>query len=32
MLIKQCREEAADLGNQWSARDVDLALWIVGGR
>lgn len=32
MLIKQRREEAADLGNRWSARDVDPALWIIGGR
>ena len=31
-LIKQCQEEAADLGNRWSAREVDLALWIVGGK
>jgi hypothetical protein len=32
MLIGQCRAEAADLGNRWSARDVDLALWVVGGK
>ena len=31
MLIEQCRAEGAEAGNQWSARDVDLALWILGG-
>jgi hypothetical protein len=29
-LIEQCRAEGADAGNRWSARDVDLALWILG--
>jgi hypothetical protein len=29
-LIEQCRAEAADQGHQWSAREVDLALWILG--
>lgn len=31
-LIEQCRTEGADAGNRWSARDVDLALWILGGK
>ena len=31
-LIEQCRAEGADVGNRWSARDVDLALWILGGK
>jgi hypothetical protein len=31
-LIEQCRTEAADEGHQWSARDVDLALYMLGGR
>jgi hypothetical protein len=30
MLIEQCRAEAAEVGNRWSAREVDLALWILG--
>ena len=29
-LIEQCRTEGTDEGNRWSARDVDLALWILG--
>ena len=29
MLIEQCRGEAADAGNRWSARDVDLALYVL---
>jgi hypothetical protein len=32
MLIEQCRAEDGEVGNRWSARDVDLALWILGGR
>jgi hypothetical protein len=32
MLIEQCRAEAADAGHRWSARDVDLALYILGGK
>jgi len=32
MLIEKCREEAADAGHRWSARDVDLALYILGKR
>ena len=32
MLIEQCRAEGAEAGNRWSARDVDLALWILGGK
>jgi hypothetical protein len=32
MLIEQCRAEGAETGNRWSARDVDLALWILGGK
>ena len=32
LLIEQCRAEAADEGHRWSARDVDLALYILGGR
>jgi hypothetical protein len=32
LLIEQCRAEAADEGHQWSARDVDLALYILGGK
>jgi len=31
-LVEQCRAEGADAGNRWSARDVDLALWILGGK
>lgn len=31
-LIQQCRKEGAEVGNRWSARDVDLALWILGGK
>ena len=30
MLIEQCRAEAAEVGHRWSARDVDLALFILG--
>ena len=30
ILIEQCRAEGADVGNRWSARDVDLALWNLG--
>ena len=29
-LIEQCRAEAANEGHQWSAREVDLALWVLG--
>jgi hypothetical protein len=29
-LIEQCRAEAADAGLQWSARDIDLALYMLG--
>jgi hypothetical protein len=29
-LIEQCRAEAADAGHHWSARDVDLALYMLG--
>ena len=29
-LIEQCPNSGADAGNRWSARDVDLALWILG--
>ena len=29
-LIEQCRAEAAEEGNRWSARDVDLALFTLG--
>ena len=29
-LIEQCRAEGADVGDRWSGRDVDLALWILG--
>ena len=32
MLIEQCRAEAADLGHRWSPRDVDLALYMLGGK
>jgi hypothetical protein len=32
MLIEQCRTEAAGLGHRWSPRDVDLALYMLGGR
>jgi hypothetical protein len=28
-LIEQCRAEAVDEGHQWSAREVDLALWVL---
>jgi hypothetical protein len=31
-LIEQCRAEAADEGHRWSARDVDLALYMLGGQ
>jgi hypothetical protein len=31
-LIEQCRTEAASAGLQWSARDVDLALFVLGGQ
>jgi hypothetical protein len=31
-LIEQCRAEGADADYRWSARDVDLALWILGGK
>lgn len=31
-LIERCRAEAADRGYQWSARDVDLALYVLGGK
>jgi hypothetical protein len=31
-LIEQFRAEGADAGKRWSARDVDLALWILGGK
>lgn len=31
-LIESCREEAAGAGHQWSVRDVDLALLIMGGK
>ena len=24
--------EGAEVGNRWSARDMDLALWILGGK
>jgi hypothetical protein len=29
--IQRCRAEAADAGHRWSARDVDLALFMLGG-
>jgi hypothetical protein len=29
-LIDQCRTEAAEMGHRWTARDVDLALFILG--
>lgn len=31
-LIEGCRAEAAGAGYRWSARDVDLALFILGGK
>jgi hypothetical protein len=31
-LIERCRAEAAGEGHRWSAREVDLALYILGGR
>jgi hypothetical protein len=31
-LIEQCRMEAADIGHRWTARDVDLALFVLGGK
>jgi hypothetical protein len=31
-LIEQCRAGGSDAGNRWLARDVDLALWILGGK
>jgi hypothetical protein len=31
-LIDQCRTEAADAGQRWTARDVDLALFILGAK
>ena len=30
LLIEQCRAEGAEVGNRWSAHDMDLALWILG--
>jgi hypothetical protein len=29
-LIQRCRAEAEDEGRRWSARDVDLALFMLG--
>jgi hypothetical protein len=29
-LIEQCRSEAADAGHEWLAREVDLALYMLG--
>jgi hypothetical protein len=31
-LIQRCRAEAAEAGCQWLARDVDLALFMLGGQ
>jgi hypothetical protein len=30
MLVEQCRAEGAQFGHRWSARDVDLAFYMLG--